>query len=900
MTNKTKVSFDDIKTLKSFFTEGKFSCLSKNIRALKDKMIVLNDNAKKIEKELKLQKEVEVKARQEGQETPAPTFMAKIEDVALKVEKVEEKPKNEVVLPVEVVTQKPTNLNLKPANNQSYGDQNSNYNQNYQNRNQYNGYQNNYQNRNGQRNDNRQNQYGNRNGQNQFGQNQYNRNGQNGFNRNNNNGQNSYQNNRNFAGTLPNYNGQRPPFNKDGKPGFNRPNTPYLNKVNNNKPSFMNKPKIEKIVLAPQQPQRDFSNKKKGGIVYEEKKTYSKRDLLKRGMIEEENLEDRMLSRKIRPKKKEQEETKQVVKPTGPAIITTDNLTVKILSEATGKSVSEIIKNFMLLGMSVTINSTIDFATAELIANEMGIELQQKLAKTSEDKLHDIEEDLKANYDKGAIPRAPIVTVMGHVDHGKTSLLDYIKKTKVTQGEAGGITQHIGAYKVNIGDKSITFIDTPGHEAFTMMRARGASVTDIAILVVAADDGLMPQTIEAINHIKAAGVPMIVAINKMDKEQANPDRVMQQLAEHNVLPEAWGGDAIIVTISALTGEGISKLLEMILLVAEMQELKANPNKPATGTVLEAQLDKGRGPIASLIVRDGSLHIGDTLVCGTNICKVKAMVDENKNNLKVASPSTPVSVLGFNGVPNAGDSFTVVDEKLSKQIIQERISKQRIEMTKTSSANTLEDLMAKTSENDVKVLNILIKTDVGGSLEAIKQSVMKLNNDEVHINILHSGVGAISESDVILANASNAMIIGFNVRIDSKVKTVAERNKVVIKNYRIIYELLDDLELTMKGMKEPKYEEVYLGKAEILQVFKLSTSGLVAGSRVKDGVIARNEHARIIRDGKVVCDTMISSVKIVKDDVKEAGKDRECGIKLNTDDFKSGDIIECYTLKRIED
>lgn len=851
MTNKQKVSFDDINLLKSFFAEGKFSSLSSKIKTLKEKMIVLHDNAKKAERELISKAEAEQKEKAKIEEAPVPSFTAPVE--VPKVKEVTPAPKQEVKVEV---------------NNNRNVQQNQYNHNNYQNRNQNNQY--------------RQNQFDRNNPRNNF------------QNRNNPNGK-PYQNNR-----PNNINGQRPQYSKDGKPVYNKPNTPYLNKVNNNKPSFMNKPKMEKPIAIVPQPQRDFSNKKKGGTVYEEKKMYSKRDLLKRGMIEEENIEDRMLSRKIRPKKKEQEAVKQVIKPTGPAIITTENLTVKILSEATGKSVSEIIKNFMLLGMSVTINSSIDFATAELIANEMGVEIKQKLTKTSEDKLHDIEEELRANYEEGAVTRAPIVTVMGHVDHGKTSLLDYIKKTKVTQGEAGGITQHIGAYKVDVDGKSITFIDTPGHEAFTMMRARGASVTDIAILVVAADDGLMPQTIEAINHIKAANVPMIVAINKMDKQQADPDRVMQQLAEHNVLPEAWGGDAIIVKISALTGEGISKLLEMILLVAEMQELKSNPDKPATGTVLEARLDKGRGAIASLIVRDGSLKIGDTLVCGTTLCKVKAMIDENNTSLKIAPPSTPVSVLGFNEVPNAGDSFTVVDEKLSKEIIQERISKKRIEMAKMSSANTLEDLMAKTSEGDVKVLNILIKTDVGGSLEAIKQSVIKLNNEEVRINILHSGVGAISESDVILANASNAMIVGFNVRIDSKVKTVAERNQVVIKNYRIIYELLDDLEAVMKGMKEPKYEEVYLGKAEILQVFKLSTSGLVAGSIVRDGVIRRNEHARVIRNGEVVVDTMISSVKIVKDDVKEAGKDRECGIKINTDDFKANDIIECYTLKRIED
>lgn len=862
MANNQKVSFDDINLLKSFFSEGKFSSLSGKIKALKDKMILLNDNARKAEKEQILKKEAEEKEKARIAES-IPSFTAPIEEkVEPKIEKVEK-----AVEPKKVEAQP----KKEAPQNQQTTKQNP-YNQNQKN------YQNNFSRDRAQ------------------GQNSNNRNYPNNRNFSNNQNKNGFNKN-NFNKNGGNF---QKPFNKDGKPQFNRPNTPYLNKVNSNKPSFMSKPKLEKpSVLLPQQPQRDFSNKKKSGTVYEEKKTYSKRDLLKRGMIEEENLEDRMLSRKIRPKKKEQE-VKQVIRPSGPAIITTENLTVKILSEATGKSVSEIIKNFMLLGMNVTINSFIDFPTAELICSEMGVEIQQKLTKTSEEKLHDLEEDLKTKFDENAVARPPIVTVMGHVDHGKTSLLDYIKKTKVTDGEAGGITQHIGAYKVDVNGKSITFIDTPGHEAFTMMRARGASVTDIAILVVAGDDGLMPQTIEAINHIKAAKVPMIVAINKMDKPQADADRVMQQLAEHNVLPEAWGGDAIIVKISAHTGEGISKLLETILLVAEMEELKANPNKPAMGTVLEARLDKGRGAIASLVVRDGSLKIGDTLVCGTCLCKVKAMIDENNKSLKVASPSTPVSVLGFNEVPNAGDSFTVVDEKLSKEIIQERISKKRIEMAKNSSANTLEDLMAKTSEGDVKILNLLIKTDVGGSLEAIKQSVMKLTNDEVKVNILHSGVGAISESDIILANASNAMVIGFNVRIDSKVKTIAERNKVIIKTYKIIYELLDELEAVMKGMKEPKYEEVYLGKAEILQVFKLSTSGLVAGSRVKDGVVMRNEHARIIRNGEVVADTIISSVKIVKDDVKEAGKDRECGIKLNTDNFKAGDIIECYTLKRIED
>ena len=616
-------------------------------------------------------------------------------------------------------------------------------------------------------------------------------------------------------------------------------------------------------------------------------------------MIADEIDEDRIINRKVRTKKKETQAV-AVEKPSGPAIITTDNITIKLLSEVSGKPVSEIIKKFMILGMMVTINSTIDFATAELVMSDMGVELIQKLDKTSEEKLKDVQQNIRSYDQKDAVVRPPIVTVMGHVDHGKTSLLDYIRKTKVTLGEAGGITQAIGAYRVPVKDKFITFIDTPGHEAFTAMRARGASVTDIAILIVAADDGIMPQTVEAISHIKSAGIPMIVAINKMDKPQADPDKVLQQLAEHNVIPEAWGGDAIICKISALTGEGIDKLLETILLVADMLELKANPNVPALGTILEARLDKGRGAVSSLIVIDGSLHIGDTIVSGTSICKVRAMIDENNKQVKVATPSMPVTVLGFNEVPNAGESFTVVDEKLSKQIVEERKAKQREELLKNSGGNTLEDLIQKTSEKDVKVLNIILKTDVHGSLEAIRSSIMKLANDEVKINIIHSGVGAISESDLILASASNAMVIAFNVSQDSKVKTTADKMKIKIYSYKIIYELLDEIERVIKGMKEPKYEEVYMGRANVIMVFKLSTSGIIAGSMVMDGKIVRGGKARIYRGKDVVAETEIRSLKIVKDDVKEAGKDRECGIKTDFDGVQVGDVIECYTLKRIEE
>lgn len=742
----------------------------------------------------------------------------------------------------------------------------------------------------------------------------YNQNGYNqGFNQNNSRYNNNYNNrpynNQNQQGG--NFNGQRRPFNnnrlgQNGQQNFQ--NRPFNNRTNNpnfkpgQKPAGFNDNKRPAINYAQpvitQSPTRNFANKKKEGTHFEEKRGYTKYDLLKRGMIDDGVNEDRSVTRKLRTKKKDTS-VENIERPTGPAIITTDNITIKLLSEVSGRPVSEIIKKFMLLGMMVTINSTVDFATAELVMSDMGVELIQKLDKTGEEKLLDLQKDIRSYSDKEASTRPPIVTVMGHVDHGKTSLLDYIRKTKVTLGEAGGITQAIGAYRVNVNNKYITFIDTPGHEAFTAMRARGASVTDIAILIVAADDGIMPQTVEAINHIKSANIPMIVAINKMDKPQADPDRIMQQLAEHNVLPEAWGGDAIICKISAHTGEGIDKLLETILLVADMQDLKANENIPAIGTILEAKLDKGRGAVASLIVRDGSLHVGDTIISGTSICKVKAMMDENNKTVKVATPSMPVTVLGFNEVPKAGETFTAVDEKLSKQIVEERKAKQKEELLKGSGGNTLEDLLQKTSEKDVKILNIVLKTDVNGSLEAIKSSIMKLVNDEVKINILHSGVGAVSESDLILANASNAMVVAFNVSQDSKVKTTAERMKIKIYSYKIIYELLDEIERVIKGMKEPKYEEVYLGMAEVRAVFKLTSTGIVAGSFVRDGKIVRGEHAKIYRGDELIATTEIKSLKIVKDDVKEAGKDRECGIKTTYDDVAVGDRIECYTLKRID-
>ena len=834
-----------IKQLQSMVKDKIIINLAEKFYNLKSEMSVLTRAVKEKENSLLLAQAKELESKPEIKKEETPSVVSTPIEAVVQAEKPKAKPQQ---------MQQPKSQNTNRFNNDNFRNNNRDNRNNRQNGNpRFNNQQNG------------QNQNRNFNGQ---GNRPFNQN--NGFRQNGQN-QNGFKPNPNFKP------GQKP-FNKDAQQ--KRPAINYA----------------QPVITA--SPTRNFANKKKEGEKFEEKRAYSKRDLLKRNMIED-NSEDRVLNRKLRTKKKETV-VNVVEKPQGPAIITTDNITIKILSESTGKPVSEIIKKFMLLGMMVTINSTIDFQTAELVMSDMGVELQQKLDKTSEEKLQDLQKDMRSYDDAEASVRPPIVTVMGHVDHGKTSLLDYIRKSKVTLGEAGGITQAIGAYKVQVEDKSITFIDTPGHEAFTAMRARGASVTDIAILIVAADDGIMPQTVEAINHIKSANIPMIVAINKMDKFQADPDRVMQQLAEHNVLPEAWGGDAIICKISAHTGEGIDKLLETILLVAEVQELKANANIPAMGSIMEARLDKGKGAIASLIVRDGSLHIGDTIVSGTSICKVKAMIDENNRPVKVATPSMPVTVLGFNEVPVAGETFTAVDEKLSKQIVEERKAKIKEDLLKGSGGNTLEDLLQKTSEKDMKILNIVLKTDVHGSLEALKASILKLVNDEVKINILHSGVGAISESDLILANASNAMLIAFNIGQDSKVKTLAERMKIKIYSYKIIYELLDEIERVVKGMKEPKYEEVYLGRAEVLMVFKLSNAGIVAGSMVRDGKIVRGEHARIYRGDELIATTEIKTLKIVKDDVKEAGKDRECGIKTTFDDVREGDRIECFALKRIEE
>ena len=537
------------------------------------------------------------------------------------------------------------------------------------------------------------------------------------------------------------------------------------------------------------------------------------------------------------------------------------------------------------------INSSIDFATAELICSEFNITLEQKIEKSFEDKLQDI---ITVDDEKDLITRPPVVAVMGHVDHGKTSLLDYIRKTNIVSGEAGGITQRIGAYQIETNGQRITFIDTPGHAAFTAMRARGAKITDVAILVVAADDGIMPQTIEAINHIKAANVPMIVAVNKMEKPEANIQRVKEQLAENGVLPEEWGGDAIIVPVSAKKGIGIDELLSMILLVAEMQDLKANPSATATGTVIEAELDKNRGPIASILVQNGTLKVGDSIVSGITYGKVKAMFDENGKQVKQAGPSAPVAILGFNEVPSSGDQLYVVGEKLSKQVIEERISKLKLERAEQTSGVSLDDFMDRVNEGKLKTLNIIIKADVQGSVEALKQTLTAIRNEEVKVVCIHSGAGAVTESDVILAQASSAIIVNFNLKLQSKVASIADNLKVQIKDYKVIYEAVDEITSAIKGMMTVKYEQKVVGHAEVRMVFKLSSSGIVAGSYITDGKAIRNCGVRVMRNGEQVNETTIESLKIVKDDKAEVNYGYECGIKLkDSSDIKEGDILEFY-------
>ena len=574
-----------------------------------------------------------------------------------------------------------------------------------------------------------------------------------------------------------------------------------------------------------------------------------------------------------------------------------DEITVGELAARMKKTAAEVIKQLIKLGVMASVNQTVDYDTAALVAMELGCKVEKEVVVTIEEKLIDTTEDKEEDL----IPRAPVVVVMGHVDHGKTSLLDTIRHTSVAAGEAGGITQHIGAYQVEINNQPITFLDTPGHAAFTAMRARGAMCTDIAILVVAADDGIMPQTVEAINHAKAANIPIIVAINKMDKHGANPDRIKQQLTEYDLVPEEWGGETVICPISAKTGQGIDELLEMVILTAEVQELKANPNRLAKGVVIEARLDKARGPVATLLVQNGTLKQGDVIIAGTAVGRVRVMTDDKGRTVKTAGPSKPVEITGLAEVPGAGDIFNAVeDERMARQLVEQRKEDLKAAANKTKGKVTLEDLFAQIQEGEMKELNIIVKADVQGSAEAVKASLEKISNEEVRVKVIHAGVGAISENDVLLASTSNAIIVGFNVRPDPVAAASAARAKVDMRMYRVIYDAINEIQDAMKGMLAPKYKEVIIGHAEVRQTYKVSAIGTIAGCYVKDGKITRDAQVRVLRDNIVIHEGQLGSLQRFKDSVKEVAANYECGMSIEKfNDIKEGDIFECFVMEQIK-
>ncbi len=681
--------------------------------------------------------------------------------------------------------------------------------------------------------------------------------------------------------------GEKGGFKKESRPDFNGP------KKVQGSGTYVAPP------IAPQvNDKRNFNKKKQGSEKqYEDKHVINKRALVKNQVDIDDFDENKSGYRKFRPVKKAKETNESQVIKIEKAVINTEIIPLKVLSEKIGITAAEITKRLFKEGIMKTINDSIDFDTAAFIADDLGIELELKLDKTAEDVLSEgfgTEADTPESLKK----RPPVVTVMGHVDHGKTSLLDRIRKTNVTAGEAGGITQHIGAYQVTVSGETITFLDTPGHAAFTAMRARGAQATDIAILVVAADDGIMPQTVEAINHAKAADVPILVAINKIDKPEANQERIKTQLTEHGLLPEEWGGDAIICPVSAKTGEGFDNLLENINLLAEIKDLKANPDRKAKGVVIEAKLDQSKGPIATILVQNGTLKVSDSVIVGTVTGKIRAMVDDKGRRVTSAGPSMPVSIMGLDEVPNSGDIlYAVEQEKLTKLVAEERKNKEKENQLKASQKVTLDDVFNKIAEGEMKWLNLIVKADVQGSVEAVKQSMEKLSNNEVKVNVIHAAAGAIKESDIMLAESSNAIIIGFNVRPDANAKQIAERSGVDIKLYRVIYEAIEDVEKALKGMLAPKFTEIYMGKAEVREVFKISGVGQVAGCYVTEGKIIRNGKLRIYRDDVMICEGNVNQLKRFKDDVKEVAQGFECGISIERfNDIKIGDFIESYQVE----
>ena len=629
--------------------------------------------------------------------------------------------------------------------------------------------------------------------------------------------------------------------------------------------------------------------------------THQSDNMVKKQKLKQKSQQYRKQGMRSGKKETEAERLKRIAaerakKP--PVITVGDEITVGELASRLKMTAAEVIKKLFALGMMATVNEVIDYDTAEIVATELGAKVSREVVVTIEERIIDDSEDDEENL----VTRDPVVVVMGHVDHGKTSLLDAIKNTNVTATEAGGITQHIGAYRVNLNGQYITFLDTPGHAAFTSMRARGAKATDVAILVVAADDGIMPQTIEAINHAKAAEVDIIVAINKMDKPGTTVDRIMQQLTEHGLVPEEWGGDIICVPVSAKTHMNIDKLLENVLLTAEMRELKANPNRAAKGIVIEARLDKGKGPVATLLVQNGTLHSGDIVVAGTAVGRVRVMVDDKHRSIKEAGPSVPVEIMGLDEVPQSGDVFNAVsDERLARELVEKRKQEKKEEQFNQYQKVTLDNLFSSINAGKIKTLNIIVKADVQGSVEAVKQNLEKLSNEEVAVKVIHGGVGAVSESDIMLANASNAIIVGFNVRPDPVAAEIAERDGVDMRMYRIIYDCIEEIEDAMKGMLAPKFREVLLGRIEVRNVFKLSSAGTIAGSYVQNGKVTRNAQIRVVRDGIVIAEDSISSLKRFKDDVKEVASGYECGIGLNKfNDVKEGDIFEAFIMEEYRD
>ena len=695
--------------------------------------------------------------------------------------------------------------------------------------------------------------------------------------------------------------GQQPTRQRFTKPtnSASGPKTSFV-KPNFEKSNQMER--AERVFATPQR--RNFENKRKNERERsrdfdEARNDRARKNMLRRGVLEEDEITARIRSnRKIKSKKAKEDVV--IVAPTiTHAVVNSETITVKQLSEKTGKSVADILKQLMVLGIMSNVNSTIDFATAELVSSELGVVLEQKLEKTYEEQLKDEFVEESTDDSTNLRPRPPIVTVLGHVDHGKTTLLDYIRKTHIAGGEAGGITQHISAYQIEKMGRQITFVDTPGHEAFSAMRARGASVTDVAILVVAADDGVQQQTVEAIQDIKEAKVPMIVALNKVDKPDANVERVKEQLAKYDVLPEEWGGDTIFVPISALKGQGVDQLLEMVLLVADLKDLKANYDKPAMGVVIEGKLDKGKGPIATLIVLNGTLKVGDTVISGMHVGKVRAILDDKQKRIRTATPSKPVSILGLDGVPNAGDKLYAVDEKMSKKVLDERRRKMQNDLINAKTTLSTEEFLAKNAKDEKKVLYVIVKTDVKGSFEALTGMLNAIENEEVRVECIHGGVGAINENDVLLAKSANAKLIGFNVKPDSKAQELAEQSNVDLVLSNIIYEITDKITRIAKDMRTPIFQERVIGHCEAIRIFKISRIGTVAGCSVKDGKITKNAKIRLFRDGKKLVETTITTLQREKQDVKEVTQGMECGIKMEGwNDIILGDVIEAYVMEQV--